>query len=163
MNREQRKYFTDRIDSELNKALTELQARTEKKIKQLPNKCEALANLMTKPQVRKAVCDAMQSFLMDQRPDTVIGDVSVYFKNRYSGSRSCTLDLSAKIPEIQAVLDDYDSSINRIMDERSAIQTKLYEAKLALKDQIMFGEDAEKLLGQLTEFRNTISELVNNF
>lgn len=96
MNREQRKYFTDRIDSELNKALTELQARTEKKIKQLPNKCEALANLMTKPQVRKAVCDAMQSFLMDQRPDTVIGDVSVYFKNRYSGSRSCTLDLSAK-------------------------------------------------------------------
>lgn len=25
MNREQRKYFTDRIDSELNKALTELQ------------------------------------------------------------------------------------------------------------------------------------------
>lgn len=72
MNREQRKYFTDRIDSELNKALTELQARTEKKIKQLPNKCEALANLMTKPQVRKAVCDAMQGFLMDQRPDTVI-------------------------------------------------------------------------------------------
>lgn len=61
------------------------------------------------------------------------------------------------------MLDDYDSSINRIMDERSAIQTKLYEAKLALKDQIMFGEDAEKLLGQLTEFRNTISELVNNF
>lgn len=33
MNREQRKYFTDRIDSELNKALTELQARTEKKLK----------------------------------------------------------------------------------------------------------------------------------
>lgn len=41
MNREQRKYFTDRLDNELNKALSELNARSEKKIKQLPNKCEA--------------------------------------------------------------------------------------------------------------------------
>lgn len=163
MNREQRKYFTDRIDSELNKAFTELRARTEKKIKQLPNKCEALANLMTKPQVRKAVCDAMQSFLMDQRPDTAIGDLTVYIKNRYTGCRSTSLDLSKEVPEIQEVLDDYDNAVNRIHDESSAIQTKLYEAKLALKDQIMFGEDAEKLLSQLTEFRSTISELVNNF
>lgn len=163
MNREQRKYFIDRLDSELNNALTELNARTEKKLNQRSNVLEELAELMAKPQVRKAVCDALQTFLMEQRPDTLIGDVSVYLKNRYSGCRGCTLDLSARIPEIQAVLDEYDNSMKRIQDKRSAIQTKLYDAKIALKDQIMFGEDAEKLLGQLTEFRNTVSELVNNF
>lgn len=163
MNREQRKYFIDRLDSELNNALTELNARTEKKLNQRSNVLEELAELMAKPQVRKAVCDALQTFLMEQRPDTLIGDVSVYLKNRYSGCRVCTLDLSARIPEIQAVLDEYDNSMKRIQDKRSAIQTKLYDAKIALKDQIMFGEDAEKLLGQLTEFRNTVSELVNNF
>lgn len=37
MNREQRKYFIDRLDSELTKALTELNARTEKKLNQLQN------------------------------------------------------------------------------------------------------------------------------
>lgn len=118
---------------------------------------------MNKPQVRKAVLDAMQTFLMEQRPGTSIGDVSVYFKNRYSGYRGCTLDLSTRIPEIQAVLDERDNRMNRIQDEKNAIHTKLHEAKLALKDQIMFGDDAEKLLGQLTEFRNTVTELVNNF
>lgn len=163
MNREQRKYFTDRLDNELNKALSELNARSEKKIKQLPNKCEALAKLMAKPQVRKAVCDAMEAFLAETQGNAAIGDLTVYIKNRYTGCRSTSLDLSKEVPEIQEVLDDYDNAVNRIHDERSAIQTKLYEAKLALKDQIMFGEDAEKLLGQLTEFRNTISELVNNF
>lgn len=116
---------------------------------------------MNKPQVRKAVCDAMQSFLMGQLPGTSIGDVSVYFKNQYPGRR--TLDLSSRIPELQAVLDERDNRMNRIQDENKAIRTKLYDAKLALKDQIMFGDDAEKLLGQLTEFRNTITELVNNF
>lgn len=68
-----------------------------------------------------------------------------------------------EIPEIQAVLDERDNSMKRIQDEKRAIQTKLYDAKLALKDQIMFGDDAERLLGQLTEFRNTVTELVNNF
>lgn len=165
MNREQRKYFIDRLDSELNKALTELDARTEKKLNQLQNGCQELAELMNKPQVRKAVCDAMQTFLMGQLPCTPIGDVSVYFKNHYPG-RS-TLVLNTRIPEIQAVLDELDSRLpiekKRIQDEKKVIHTKLHEAKLALKDQIMFGDDAEKLLGQLTEFRNTITELVNNF
>lgn len=163
MNREQRKYFIDRLDSELNKALTELNARTEKKLNQLQNVCQELAELMARPRVRKAVCDAMQTFLMGQLPGTTIGEVSVYFKNRYSGRRGCTLDLSALIPEIQAVLDERDNSMKRLQDEKNAIQTKLYDAKTALKDQIMFGDDAEKLLGQLTEFRNTVTELVNNF
>lgn len=163
MNREQRKYFIDRLDSELNNALTELEARTTKKLNQLQNVCQELAELMAKPQVRKAVCDAMQTFLMEQRPDTSIEDVSVYFKNRYSGRRGCTLDLSDLIPEIQAVLDERDNSMKRIQDEKKVIRAKLYDAKIALKDQIMFGDDAEKLLGQLTEFRNTVTELVNNF
>lgn len=163
MNREQRKYFIDRLDSELNKALTELTARTEKKLSQLQNVCQELAELMNKPQVREAVCDAMQTFLMEQRPDISIGDVSVYFNNMYRGHRVCALDLSDLIPEIQSVLDERDNSMKRIQDEKKAIQTKLYEAKLALKDQIMFGDDAEKLLCQLTEFRNTVTELVNNF
>lgn len=163
MNREQRKYFIDRLDSELNNALTELHARTEKKLSQLQNGCQELAELMNKPKVRKAVLDAMQTFLMEQRPGTSIGDVSVYFKDKYSKCYTCALDLSARIPEIQAILDERDNSMKRIQDEKKAIHTKLYDAKLALKDQIMFGDDAEKLLGQLTEFRNTITELVNNF
>lgn len=163
MNREQRKYFIDRLDGELNNALIELNARTEKKLNQLQNVCQEVAELMAKPQVRKAMCDAMQTFLMEQQPYTSIEDVSVYFKNRYSGRRGCPLDLSAIIPEIQAVLDERDNNMNRIQDEKKAIQTKLYDAKLALKDQIMFGDDAEKLLGQLTEFSNTVTEVVNNF
>lgn len=163
MNREQRKYFTDRLDSELNKAISALNARSEEKIKQLPNKCEALAKLMAKPQVRKAVCDAMEAFLSDTAYNVSIGDLTIYVKNRYTGCRSTSLDLSREVPEIQEVLDDYDNAVNRIHEERSALQTKICEAKLVLKDQVMFGEDAEKLLGQLTEFRNTVAELVNGF
>ena len=163
MNREQRKYFIDRLDSELTKALTELNSRTEKKLSQLQNVCQELAELMNKPKVRKAVCDAMQTFLMGQQPGTSLGDVSVYFKDKYSKCYTGALDLSTRIPEIRAILDERDNRMKRIQDEKRVIHTKLHEAKLALKDQIMFGEDAEKLLGQLTEFRNTITELVNNF
>ena len=147
----------------MNNALTELNARTEKKLNQLQNVCQEVAELMARPRVRKAVCDAMQTFLMEQRPDTSIGSVSVYFKISYARCRGCTLDLSDVIPEIQTVLDERDNSMKRIQDDKKAIQTKLYDAKTALKDQIMLGDDAEKLLGQLTEFRNTVTELVNNF
>lgn len=164
MNREQRKYFIDRLDSELDKALMELHARTEKKLSQLPSRYEALARIMAEPQVRKAVCDALEAFLSEQQQITPPhATVSIYFKNPYSEGCKNVLGLSARIPEIQAVLDERDNSMKRIQDEKTAIRTKLYEAKLALKDQIMFGDDAEKLLGQLTEFRNTITELVNNF
>lgn len=158
MNREQRKYFFNRLECIYTKAANELNKKANEAIEKLEGPNSRISQLMKDPDIQRRMIQCMTEFFSDKDHQQDPIRMGVNLDRYYRG-----LDFMLYIPEIRQAFDDHQKEINSINAIRNSMSEQLYREQQRIKDTVMFGDDAEEFLNAIQSFSKLATELVGRF
>jgi hypothetical protein len=158
MNREQRKYFFNRLESTYMKAVNEINKKANEAIEKLEGPNIRIARLMLDPDIQRRMIQCMAEFFSnkDHQQDPI--RMGVNLDRYYRG-----LDFMLYIPEIREAFEDHQKEMDSINARRNSMSEQLHREQQRIKDNVMFGEDAKELLNAIQSFSKLATELVGRF